>query len=45
VVAESHSLRVISRCRFPLQVIDWGKNARNVELIRDSVLRAMRGSA
>jgi len=45
VVAEPHSIRVISRCRFPFQVIDCGKNARNVEEVRDCLLRAMRAGA
>lgn len=34
------SLRVVSRCRLPLQIIDWGKNARNVEVVRACIQRA-----
>src|SRR5690349_13527440 len=45
VVVEHDSLRVISQCTFPLQVFDWGKNARNVERVRDNLVRAMRASA
>lgn len=45
VVAEPHSLRVISQCSLPLQVFDWGKNRRNVETVRDCLLQAMSASA
>ncbi|HEX6885154.1 MAG TPA: hypothetical protein VF530_17400 [Planctomycetota bacterium] len=32
------SLRIVSRCRFP--IIDWGRNARNVEVVRACIQRA-----
>ena len=34
------SLRVVSRCRFPLQIIDWGQNARNVEVVSTCIQNA-----
>lgn len=41
VAAEGHELRILSVCRFPLQVVDWGKNRRNVDLIRACVHRVL----
>jgi len=34
------SLRVVSRCRLPLRIIDWGHDARNVEVVRACIQRA-----
>lgn len=28
---------VESKCRFPMQVVDWGKNRQNVEAFRETV--------
>jgi hypothetical protein len=32
--AEEKSIRITSRCGFPCQFIDWGKNRRNVDIAR-----------
>ena len=32
------SIRIVSECSFPLQIIDWGKNFQNVELVRTEIL-------
>ena len=40
VQAEPRSIRIVSECSFPLQVIDWGKNRENVEIVRSAILRA-----
>ncbi|MHC4138078.1 MAG: hypothetical protein ACYS0K_24325 [Planctomycetota bacterium] len=37
---EPGSIRVRSRCSFPLQIVDWGKNEWNVDLVRECLKRA-----
>lgn len=39
---EQRSIRIVSQCRFPLQFIDWGKNRKNVEIIRAAVQRRIK---
>ena len=34
------SLHVVSRSRFPLRILDWGQNARNVEVVSACIRRA-----
>lgn len=41
ITPEYHSIRVVSECTAPLQVIDWGKNRKNVELVRSCLTRTM----
>lgn len=32
-VADNTVTEIESRCKFPVQIIDWGKNKRNVQYI------------
>ena len=41
ITPEHGSIRVVSECTFPLQVIDWGKNRKNVELVRSCLAQAI----
>lgn len=36
-IEESGKIRVTSTCRFPLQMLDWGKNADNCRKLLESV--------
>ena len=38
---EERSIRISSECRFPFQVIDWGKNRKNVEAVRQRIHEAI----
>lgn len=40
---EGNSIRVVSRCRMPFTVTDWGKNQENVERVRQSLSRVPSG--
>ena len=44
VTIEEGSIRIESWCSFPTQVIDWGKNRQNVDLIRLQVKRIVSNS-
>lgn len=37
-------LAIESRCRFPLQVVDWGKNRTNVEALRRALAAEVNAS-
>jgi hypothetical protein len=39
IALEGESVRVRSACRFPLQIIDWGRNRGNVECVREAIRR------
>lgn len=41
ITAEPGAFRVVSECIFPLQLIDWGKNRKNVEMIRECILTGL----
>ena len=34
-ISEGGEVTVNSRCRFPFQIFDWGKNQRNAQLVLD----------
>jgi hypothetical protein len=36
-VASDNAIEAISRCAFPLQLVDWGKNKANIERVRSVV--------
>jgi hypothetical protein len=38
---QGQQILIRSRCRFPLQVIDWGKNRKNVSLVTSSLNRSL----
>jgi hypothetical protein len=38
---QGQQILIRSRCRFPLQVIDWGKNRKNVSLVASSLTRSL----
>jgi hypothetical protein len=38
---QGRQILIRSRCRFPLQVIDWGKNRKNVSLVTSSLNRSL----
>jgi len=44
ITIEEGSIRIESWCSFPTQVIDWGKNRQNVDLIRLQVKRIVSNS-
>ncbi len=41
ITSGHNSIRVVSECVFPLQMIDWGKNRRNVDLVRSSLTASL----
>ncbi len=41
ISAEHKSIRIVSECRLSSQVIDWGRNRNNVELIRPCLAQAI----
>jgi len=45
ITIEEGSIRIESWCSFPTQVIDWGKNRQNVDLIRLQVKRIVSSSS
>ena len=44
ITIEEGSIRIESWCSFPAQVVDWGKNRQNVDLIRLQVKRIVSNS-
>jgi hypothetical protein len=44
ITIEEGSIRIESWCSFPAQVVDWGKNRQNVDLIRLQVKRIVSSS-
>ena len=41
LTVENASIHIISKCVVPTQIIDWGKNRKNVELVATTVHRAI----
>lgn len=41
ITLEPGAFRIVSACIFPIQLTDWGKNRKNVEMVRECILAAM----
>lgn len=41
---QGKSIRVVSECVFPLQLIDWGKNRQNVDRVRTCLTASLAGA-
>jgi uncharacterized protein (DUF1499 family) len=38
-LAPNETVQAVSRCAFPLQILDWGKNKANIERLRKQMAR------